>query len=95
MFETAETQAELFGVLACATRIKILRVIAESPKPVGRIADEIGVSLQNTSHHLRFMKDKGVLISNRKGQCVEYSIAYPQFIGELLGLSTSRAEQRL
>jgi DNA-binding transcriptional ArsR family regulator len=88
MFETAETQAELFGVLACATRIKILRVIADTPKPVGMIAEEIGVSLQNTSHHLRVMKDKGILISRRKGQSVEYSIAYPQFIGELLGMTT-------
>ena len=91
MFETEETQAELFGVLACATRIKILRVIAECPKPVGMIAEEIGVSLQNTSHHLRFMKDKGVLTSKRKGQSVEYSIAYPQFIRELLGIATSRS----
>jgi DNA-binding transcriptional ArsR family regulator len=87
MNETVEAQAELFGVLACATRIKILLVIAECPKPVGMIADEIGVSLQNTSHHLRFMKDKGVLTAERKGQSVEYAIADPEFIGELLGIA--------
>jgi DNA-binding transcriptional ArsR family regulator len=88
-FETADTQAELFAVLSSATRIRILRVIAEDSMTVGKIAESIGMSLQNTSHHLRFMRDKGVLTSRRKGQNIEYSIAHPRFIGELLGMAKS------
>jgi len=41
---------------------------------VGDIAARINASLQNTSQHLRLMKDKGILASRREGHVVYYSI---------------------
>jgi DNA-binding transcriptional ArsR family regulator len=84
MINLAETQAELFGVLANATRIRILRTIAQGELSVGEIAEEVDVSVQNTSHHLRYMKDKGILRSRRVGQCIRYRIASPDFVNSLL-----------
>ena len=48
---------------------------------VGEIAEQIGVTLQNTSQHLRLMKDKGVVESRRDGQTIFYRIAANE-IGE-------------
>jgi DNA-binding transcriptional ArsR family regulator len=84
MIDLAETQAELFGVFANATRIRILRTMAQGELSVGKIAEEIDLSLQNTSHHLRFMKDKGILKSRRVGQRIRYWIACPDLVNGLL-----------
>lgn len=95
MIDLAETQAELFGVFANATRIRILRTMAKGELSVGKIAEEVDVSIQNTSHHLRYMKDKGILKSRRVGQHIRYSIACPNLVNNLLsGVSKERTEQR-
>ncbi len=84
MIELAETQAELFGVFANATRIRILRAMAKGELSVGRIAEEVDISVQNTSHHLRYMKDKGILKSRRVGQSIRYRIVCPDLVNSLL-----------
>ncbi|MBC8255039.1 MAG: winged helix-turn-helix transcriptional regulator [Ardenticatenia bacterium] len=73
--ERAQTQANICGVFSSATRVCILWVLAaEKEKSVGEIASSVGSSLQNTSQHLRLMKDKGVVTSRREGQTVYYRI---------------------
>ena len=47
---------------------------AEKEKSVGEIASAVDSSLQNTSQHLRLMKDKGIVASRREGQTVYYRI---------------------
>ena len=42
---------------------------------VGDIAAAIGATLQNTSQHLRLMKDKKVVQSRREGHTIFYRIA--------------------
>ncbi|MEW6567531.1 MAG: metalloregulator ArsR/SmtB family transcription factor [Chloroflexota bacterium] len=85
-----ETQAELFGVLANSTRIRILQTIAKGELSVGEIAQEVQVSIQNTSHHLRYMRDKGLLRSRRVGQSIRYRIANPGFVQSLLSRASKR-----
>jgi ArsR family transcriptional regulator len=60
----------------------ILRSLEEQALSVGDLAEKIGASLQNTSQHLRLMKDKGVLESRRDGQTIFYQIAANE-IGEI------------
>jgi len=83
-----ESQAELFGVFANATRIRILQAMTQSELSVGGIAKRVGVSLQTTSHHLRYMKDKGILKSRREGQHIRYSIACPDLVSMLLSAAS-------
>jgi DNA-binding transcriptional ArsR family regulator len=83
----AEDQAELFGVFANATRIRILLAMAEGERSVGWIARKVDISVQNTSHHLRYMKDKGILKARRVGQCIHYRIASPNLVRELLTIA--------
>jgi ArsR family transcriptional regulator len=70
----AESQAEICGVFSNANRVLILWTLGEREMSVGEIASAIDCSLQNTSQHLRLMKDKNVLTSRREGQTIYYRI---------------------
>jgi DNA-binding transcriptional ArsR family regulator len=75
MHNLIEEQAEIHQVLSNPSRLLILRSLAKKEMSVGEIAEQIGASLQNTSQHLRLMKDKDVLEARREGQTIFYQIA--------------------
>jgi len=66
----------------------ILWVLAKGEKSVGEIAAAVEASLQNTSQHLRLMKDRGILTGRREGQTIYYRIADLALSGRL-GLASS------
>jgi DNA-binding transcriptional ArsR family regulator len=70
----AESQAQVCGVFGNANRVLILWALGEREMSVGEIASVIDCSLQNTSQHLRVMKDKDILASRREGQTIYYRI---------------------
>jgi DNA-binding transcriptional ArsR family regulator len=70
-----EAQAELHQILSNPYRLLIVRSLAEQAMSVGELAKQIDASLQNTSQHLRLMKDKGVVEARRDGQTIFYQIA--------------------
>ena len=72
---TIDEQAEIFQLLSNASRILIMKTLQNQEKSVGEIAEEIGATLQNTSQHLRLMKDKGFVEFRREGQTVYYQLA--------------------
>ena len=53
--------------LADANRRAILTVIRSEPRPVGFIAEEVGLSQQTTSHHLGVLRAAGLAKSTRQG----------------------------
>lgn len=66
----AATAAELdlaLRALADGNRRAILRSIRAVPRPVGAIADEVGLSQQTTSHHLGVLRTAGLAIGTRDG----------------------------
>ena len=73
--ESIEAQAEVFQLLSNASRILIMKTLQNKEMSVGEIAEEIGATLQNTSQHLRLMKDKGFVEFRRDGQTVYYQLA--------------------
>jgi ArsR family transcriptional regulator, virulence genes transcriptional regulator len=74
-----ELQASILGVLANAKRLMIMKLLSEGARPVGEIAATLNMTLQNTSQHLRVMKDQGIVSSQREGQTVSYSLTNPVF----------------
>jgi DNA-binding transcriptional ArsR family regulator len=70
----AESQADICGVFGNANRVLILWALGKREMSVGEIASAIDCSLQNTSQHLRLMKDKDILASRREGQTIYYRI---------------------
>jgi DNA-binding transcriptional ArsR family regulator len=72
--EQIEEQAEIHQILSNSSRLLILCILEKKEMSVSEIAEQIGATLQNTSQHLRLMKDKGVVESRRDGQTVFYHI---------------------
>jgi ArsR family transcriptional regulator len=74
LVESAQNQAALCGVFGNPSRVLILWTLGERELSVGDIAATIECSLQNTSQHLRLMKDKGILVSRREGNAIYYRV---------------------
>ena len=53
--------------LADGNRRAILGVIRQSPRPVGAVAHEVGLSQQAASHHLRVLRTAGLVTETRSG----------------------------
>jgi ArsR family transcriptional regulator, lead/cadmium/zinc/bismuth-responsive transcriptional repressor len=75
----AEELADFCGILGNSHRIRIVWALGDRELTVSEIADEIEASMQNTSQHLRLMKNKGVLQSRRDGREIYYRIADTKF----------------
>jgi DNA-binding transcriptional ArsR family regulator len=84
MINVAEHQAEICKAFSNPTRILILWTLSEEELSVGEIANTVNASIQNTSHHLRIMKDKGILNARRQGQTIFYSIHDREMVESLL-----------
>lgn len=74
--------AELFKALADATRLKILHLLAEQPKCVGDLEDNLGLSQSHVSHHLKVLKTAGLVEAERAGQKICYAL-HPQIKDKL------------
>ncbi len=72
--ELARRQAEICSLFGNPIRVMILWVLAQREMTVSDIATAVRASLQNTSQHLRLMKDKRVLTARREGSSVYYRI---------------------
>jgi len=76
MEETRINQtAELLKVIAHPARLKILLLLAsKGPRKVSSIQDQLQLEQSLLSHHLIKLKDKGVLICQRKGKEMHYGV---------------------
>ncbi|RMG04258.1 MAG: ArsR family transcriptional regulator [Planctomycetota bacterium] len=75
-----ELLAGFFSLFANRTRLRILCVLREKPATVSELAEQVGVSLQNMSQHLRLMREKGLVLTQREGQHVVYRLADPRIV---------------
>src|SRR2546422_10471032 len=67
--------AEVAKALASGRRAEVVDILAQGERSVDEIADEIGQSVANTSHHLRAMARAGVLTTRRNGTRIYYALA--------------------
>ena len=61
-------QSQFCSIFSNPTRIKIFYVIQDGEKTVTEIADTIGYAIPNISQHLRLLKDKGAVLSQKRGR---------------------------
>src|SRR5204862_3843623 len=74
--------AEVAKALASGRRAEIADVLAQGERSAHEIAEEIGQTVANTSHHLRAMARAGVLTTRRDGTRVFYALSSDR-VGEL------------
>ncbi len=67
--------AELLRTLGDPTRLRILTALDGACVPVTAIVDATGVRQPTVSHHLRILRDRGLVRGERRGGFVYYCLA--------------------
>jgi ArsR family transcriptional regulator len=81
--------ARLLRALAEPDRLRIVRCLRDGAKNVGEIADELQAPIVNVSHHLRLMREAGLLLDEKQGRFVLYRLHPDVFTPET---ATGRSE---
>jgi ArsR family transcriptional regulator, virulence genes transcriptional regulator len=80
MDEVYKLQAEVLKTLANPRRLEILHLLADGPREVSRLAEELGISQPNVSQHLALMRSAGMVEAERDGREVRYRLSDPEII---------------
>lgn len=70
----AEELAELFKALSHPVRIKLLSKLSTSRRYCGDLVSEAGLAQSTVSHHLRILRDAGLIDVEEQGTRTCYSI---------------------
>ncbi len=77
-------RARLLSLAGDETRIRVFCFMFEYGEAcVSDIAESLGVPINTVSHHLRMMKDVGLLMSERMGTNICYKLIRDEFVNNL------------
>lgn len=65
---------KLLKILADENRLKIIACLASGEKCVCQLTDSIDIPQNLMSHHLKVLKDNGLVADERRGRWVYYSL---------------------
>ena len=65
---------DAFKALSDPTRRKILELLQEKSLNAGEIADYFHITKPSISHHLTILKNSGLIVDERHGQNIVYSL---------------------
>ena len=74
--------AEVAKALASGRRAEIVDVLAQGERSVEEVAEELGQSVANTSHHLRVLARAGLVRTRREGTRIYYALTSDR-VGDL------------
>ena len=66
--------AQLFKILSVDKRIEIIELLKKEPMSVNGLADKLGITQSAVSQHLRVLKSAELVIDNRQGYWIYYSL---------------------
>lgn len=75
--EPAQRTAQLLAALADPVRLRIVSMLAASPDGAAcgcELEDPLGLSQPTVSHHLRILREAGLIEGERRGRWVHYSV---------------------
>ena len=71
----SESCASRLKVLSDQTRLVVMRFLLEGPHHVGDLQRRLGIEQSLLSHHLRVLRDSGLVVAERDGKAVLYEVA--------------------
>ena len=74
----AEEQARFLKVLGNPWRLRILALLAEEPRQVGDLEEELGLGQAYVSQQLARLRAEGIVVGDRNGRAVLYRIVDPR-----------------
>jgi ArsR family transcriptional regulator len=67
--------SDVLKVIADDTRLAVLRRLMNGPMRVGEINEKLKIDQSLLSHHLKILRNAGLVIGTRDGKAVLYSLA--------------------
>jgi DNA-binding transcriptional ArsR family regulator len=68
----ATVMAGIFRTLGDGSRLQLLRAMTDECKSVSELAERAGLPQPLVSHHLRILRDRGLVRGQRRGSFVFY-----------------------
>ncbi|XMB85908.1 autorepressor SdpR family transcription factor [Mycoplasmatota bacterium WC44] len=65
---------DAFKALSDPTRRKIIELLRVEELSAGDIADKFNITKPSISHHLSILKNSGLVLSERRGQSIIYTL---------------------
>ena len=78
--ELDDLHAGMCKALSDPKRLVIMYALRDAPRTVTELCEAIHASQPNTSQHLAFLRERGVIDAERRGNSVVYSLRYPAVI---------------
>ncbi|HIE39487.1 MAG TPA: ArsR family transcriptional regulator [Anaerolineales bacterium] len=75
--------AQVCQGLADPKRILLLYALADGPRRVTDLAEALGLPQPTVSHHLKILRERGLIVAEREGTAVYYSLADQRVIQAL------------
>ena len=89
--EVAVRVADTMQGLSAPSRVLILAHLRERPHSVSELVGVIGMEQSAVSHQLRLLKDIGLVVGQRQGRRVVYSL-YDVHVAELIDQAVGHVE---
>lgn len=71
----ASSCASRLKVLADGTRLQVMRLLLEGPQHAGDLQRQLDIDQSLLSHHLRVLREAGLVVAERDGKAVLYEVA--------------------
>ena len=89
--ESFEARAQAFKALGEPTRLRILAHLQAGECCACKVQEALGVPANLLSHHLKVLREAGIVIGTRRGRWIDYRIE-PAVLALLATVLTSAAE---
>lgn len=73
--EIIQLEADFCAALSEPTRILILYALNERPLNVTELTNELGIPQPTTSRHLKVLRERGLVYTERQGTVITYHLA--------------------
>lgn len=73
--EIIQLQADFCAALSDPTRILILYALNETPRNVTELTNELGLPQPTISRHLKVLRERGLVLTERQGTVITYHLA--------------------
>ena len=92
--EITQLEADFCFALSDPTRIVILYTLNDKPLNVTELTTELGIPQPTTSRHLKVLRDRGLVYSERQGTIITYHLSDDRII-KAMDLLRSAMRDRL
>src|SRR5215211_8149550 len=92
--EIIQLEADFCAALSDPTRIFILYALNEGPRNVTELTSDLGLPQPTTSRHLKVLRERGLVYTERQGTVITYHLADQRVI-QAMDLLRSAMRDRL